>query len=59
MLRLRLCPSSGILETRKHNFSESGCFQPQVRGEDTYSVPDKVQKPSNFSVDDAVVYELQ
>jgi hypothetical protein len=33
-----LCPSSGILETKKHNVSETGCFCPQMRGEDTYSV---------------------
>jgi hypothetical protein len=28
-----LCPSSGILKTRKHNVSETGCFRPQVRDE--------------------------
>jgi hypothetical protein len=28
-----LCPSSGILETRKHNVSETGRFRAQVRGE--------------------------
>jgi hypothetical protein len=26
-----LRPSSGILETRKHNVLETGCFRPQVR----------------------------
>jgi hypothetical protein len=25
-------PSSGILETRKHDVSETGCFRPQVKG---------------------------
>jgi hypothetical protein len=29
--------SSGILETRKHDVSETGCFRPQLRGR-TYSV---------------------
>jgi hypothetical protein len=24
-------PSSGILETRKHDISETGCFRPQVK----------------------------
>jgi hypothetical protein len=34
-----LFPSSGILETRKHDVSETGSFfRPRVRGEDTYSV---------------------
>jgi hypothetical protein len=33
-----LCPSSGILETRKHNVSETGSFSYSGRGEDTYSV---------------------
>jgi hypothetical protein len=28
-----LCPSSGILETTKHNVSETGRFRPQVRRE--------------------------
>jgi hypothetical protein len=27
-----LCPLSSILETRKHNVSETGCFHSQVRG---------------------------
>jgi hypothetical protein len=27
-------PSSGILETRKHDVSENGCFFPQVRVEE-------------------------
>jgi hypothetical protein len=31
-----LYPSSGILESRKHEVSET-CFLPQVRGGDTYS----------------------
>jgi hypothetical protein len=31
-------PLSGILGTRKHGVSETGCFHPQVWGEDTYSV---------------------
>jgi hypothetical protein len=31
--------SSGILENRKHDVSEIGCFRPQLKGaEDTYSV---------------------
>jgi hypothetical protein len=25
-------PLSGILETRKHDVSETGCFRPQVEG---------------------------
>jgi hypothetical protein len=34
-----LCPSSGILKTRKHNISETGSFSVlRWRGEDTYSV---------------------
>jgi hypothetical protein len=34
-----LCPSSGILETRKHNVSETGSvFVVRGGGEDTYSV---------------------
>jgi hypothetical protein len=33
-----LFPSSGILETRKHDASEIGCFRPQVMEEDTYFV---------------------
>jgi hypothetical protein len=34
-----LFPSSGILENRKHDVSETACFRPQVKGaEDTYSV---------------------
>jgi hypothetical protein len=28
------CPSSRILNARKHNVVESGCFRPQVRAED-------------------------
>jgi hypothetical protein len=28
----RLCLLFGILNTRKHNVSETGCFCPQVRG---------------------------
>jgi hypothetical protein len=27
-----LCPFSGILDTRKHKVSETGCFRLQVRG---------------------------
>jgi hypothetical protein len=27
-----LCSSSGILNTKKCNFLETGCFRPQVRG---------------------------
>jgi hypothetical protein len=27
-----LCPSSGIINTRKHNVSETGCFRPQTKG---------------------------
>jgi hypothetical protein len=30
-----LFASSGILETRKHDVSETGCFRPQVKGEKT------------------------
>jgi hypothetical protein len=33
-----LCPSSGVIKTRKHDVSETGCFRPQVRGGDTDSV---------------------
>jgi hypothetical protein len=33
-----LCPSSGILETRKQHFGNWNCFCPQVKGEDTYSI---------------------
>jgi hypothetical protein len=37
-----LLPSSGILETRKHDVSESGSvFRPQVSGENTYSILSK------------------
>jgi hypothetical protein len=28
----RLCPSSGILNTRKQRFGNWKCFRPQVRG---------------------------
>jgi hypothetical protein len=35
---LGLCPSSGIIETRKQRFGKWICFRPQVRGKDTYSV---------------------
>jgi hypothetical protein len=31
LLGFGLCPSSGILEARKYNVSEIGCFRPQVR----------------------------
>jgi hypothetical protein len=30
-LAFRLYPSSGILETREHNVSETGSFRPQMR----------------------------
>jgi hypothetical protein len=33
-----LCPSSGILETRKHTVSESDLFLSSSEGGDTYSV---------------------
>jgi hypothetical protein len=33
-----LCPSSGILETRKHNVSETGSFPSSDEGAETYSV---------------------
>jgi hypothetical protein len=53
------CPSSGILETRKHNVSETGSVSVlRLGGEDTYSVGSRPNPHSLRTETDAVSEKL-